>query len=849
MLRLPTCGVAVGVLLMSLLPITPLPAQSGKGAGEMVITTREVERRARQAESAERLLREGDKLAAAGDHCEAAEKFRQAAQLLRFGAPATAVVREEAVRKFSSSGVECAKELARNGDYEKAKARLNQILASDMAPRYAPALALMEHLDDPDRYNSAMTPRHAANVKKVSRLLMMADHYVQIGDFDAGKHAYNQALAEDPTNTAARRGLENVEKLIEEYLKSARDHTRLKMLNDVDRMYETRVPYASGIRPIASAHGEDIALSGSPLAAKLRSIVIPRLAMTDATIIEAISYLTKKSIELDNTPDESRRGVNIIWSPGPGGEAGTRPVTLDLRNVSLGDALRAVCEMSGTRFTVDGAVVRVSVTGASAMETRQFRVPPGFLSTASTAAAAETSVADPFAAAGTAEAKPKLGRLDPKTFLEQSGVQFPEGARAGYNPVQNLLIVTNTAENLEAVAALVDTLTTSSQRQVMIRVVLLKTTEQTLEELSSDIFLEPFGVGNDKVFAAGGTAGNSELSPSANTPGTFGSTTFLPVQAPFGVVQGPITGGLRSSFELTRNQSIDDLINISTSGLISTSSTRPPAFASVAGVFTDPRFQTMLRGLSQKKGIDLSVANSVVVKSGQRATSFSGRDFFYPTEFDPPQIPQTVVAPRLIVQDTTTGQIFQIPLPLQQPPVTPATPNSFEKKEVGSNIEVEPTIGEDGYTVDLNLAVYFSEFDGFINYGTPIFGDSNGILLTENRIIQPVFSRVAATTQVLVYDGQTVAIGGLSASKTEIIEDKVPGWSSIPLIGRFFKSNVNRTTRSAVVYFVTVNIVDPSGERTHAADVLNADAASSGPAESVLPDSILDTGVPVNTGK
>jgi general secretion pathway protein D len=380
------------------------------------------------------------------------------------------------------------------------------------------------------------------------------------------------------------------------------------------------------------------------------------------------------------------------------------------------------------------------------------------------------------------------------------------------------------------------------------KVVLLKASEQRLEELGSDFFLEPFSVG-EGVYGAGGTAGNSELSPSGNTPGNFGTTSFLPVQAPFGIVQGPVTAGLRSSFDLTRNQTVDDLINISDNGLTSTTGTRSPAFASVAGVFTNPRFQALIRGLNQKKGIDLSVANSVVVKSGQRATSFSGRDFFYPTEFDPPQIPQTVVAPILIVQDTTTGQLFQVPLPLQQPPVTPATPNSFEKKEIGSTIEVEATIGEDGYTVELNLAVSFSEFDGFINYGTPIFGDSNGILLTENRIIQPVFSRVAATTLVQVYDGQTVAIGGLSSAKVETIEDKVPGWSSIPLIGRFFKSNVNRTTRTAVVYFVTVNIVDPAGDRVRGGETLNADASASEAAAPVLSDPILESGVPLDPGK
>ena len=205
------------------------------------------------------------------------------------------------------------------------------------------------------------------------------------------------------------------------------------------------------------------------------------------------------------------------------------------------------------------------------------------------------------------------------------------------------------------------------------------------------------------------------------------------------------------------------------------------------------------------------------MKSGQKATAFSGRDFSYPTEFDPPQIPQTVRAPQFVIFDPTTGQVGVLTGSLGQPPVTPATPTAFETKQIGSTIEVEATIGEDGYTVDLNLAVSFSEFDGFINYGTPITSNSSGTptVLTDNRIIQPVFSKASANAQVLIYDGQTVAIGGLTQHKSETIEDKVPVWSSIPIIGKFFKTDLTRDTRMAVIYFVTVHVVDPTGENVH----------------------------------
>ena len=39
----------------------------------------------------------------------------------------------------------------------------------------------------------------------------------------------------------------------------------------------------------------------------------------------------------------------------------------------------------------------------------------------------------------------------------------------------------------------------------------------------------------------------------------------------------------------------------------------------LAGVFTNPQFQVVIRALNQKKGIDLLSAPSVTTKSGQRA--------------------------------------------------------------------------------------------------------------------------------------------------------------------------------------------------------------------------------------
>ena len=52
--------------------------------------------------------------------------------------------------------------------------------------------------------------------------------------------------------------------------------------------------------------------------------------------------------------------------------------------------------------------------------------------------------------------------------------------------------------------------------------------------------------------------------------------------------------------------------------------------------------------------------------------------------------------------------------------MTPTTPTAFETRNTGVTLEVEPTVGSDNYTIDMNLVPQVVEFEGFINYGSPI---------------------------------------------------------------------------------------------------------------------------------
>ena len=66
-----------------------------------------------------------------------------------------------------------------------------------------------------------------------------------------------------------------------------------------------------------------------------------------------------------------------------------------------------------------------------------------------------------------------------------------------------------------------------------------------------------------------------------------------------------------------------------------------PGIFGLAGVFTNPQFQLVIRALSQQKGVDLMSAPKVTTKSGNSATIKIIREFPFPTEFEPPEVPQS----------------------------------------------------------------------------------------------------------------------------------------------------------------------------------------------------------------
>ena len=112
----------------------------------------------------------------------------------------------------------------------------------------------------------------------------------------------------------------------------------------------------------------------------------------------------------------------------------------------------------------------------------------------------------------------------------------------------------------------------------------------------------------------------------------------------------------------------------------------------------------------------------------------------------------------------------------------------YEFKQVGISLRVTPVVTENEY-ISMKVKPEISEVTGF----------------TEDNI--PYTSRRSVETNVIVKNGETLAIGGL-VRETEIeTVTKIPLLGDIPLLGHLFRSTSKQKQKKNLVVFLTPKIV------------------------------------------
>lgn len=161
----------------------------------------------------------------------------------------------------------------------------------------------------------------------------------------------------------------------------------------------------------------------SPAELKLNRIILPEVDFGDARLTDVVDFIIQAGRDFDPSPDENRRGVNIVVALTELEKA--RTISFRAKNVSLLNMLKIVSQMAGVRCRSTGAVMVIggSSSYGSALTARSYTMPGMFLT--------------------------EMRAKGPKPLLESLGVVFADGGSARYVSQLGRITVVNSADNMD----------------------------------------------------------------------------------------------------------------------------------------------------------------------------------------------------------------------------------------------------------------------------------------------------------------------------------------------------------------------------------------------------------------
>ena len=371
-------------------------------------------------------------------------------------------------------------------------------------------------------------------------------------------------------------------------------------------------------------------------------------------------------------------------------------------------------------------------------------------------------------------------------FFASLGVDLSAPGKAIYfNDRQGTLYVRASLQELDIIEQAIQVLNIAPP-QVNIRAKFAEVGQNDKRALGFDWYLGNMLMGNGKLGAMGGTAPSYTGAPSpANPLGFFPGTSLANTIAPAASDQ-LITAGIRNT-------------------------ANAPALATLTGILTDPQFRVVVRALEQREGVELLSAPDVTTLSGRQAQLQVVDIKTIVTGNSQNQTGSGGGGNTGIGGGNSGGGVV-------------ATTSSYETQPLpfGPVLDVIPYVSADGFTVQMVIIPTITEFVGyddpgqFIPQAQSVSSGAAGVgLPLTAQLPLPHFRVRQVTTTSIIWDGQTIVLGGLLSENVSKVKDKVPVIGDLPFIGRFFRSESNITEKKNLVIFVTPTIIDPAGNRVH----------------------------------
>jgi general secretion pathway protein D len=620
-----------------------------------------------------------------------------------------------------------------------------------------------------------ISPDYVAQNEIIDELLARGRAQYLNGDYDGASTTFKEIEARDANNAEAKLFQTRIAEILGAIHKQNFYKTRQQMLTEVEQNWE---------RPKVFDVDKEVSLSDvdeSGILQQMKGIVIPQVNFSGMELTRVIDTLSELSVEYD----PNGQGVNIVPLFDPN-ERNPR-VNISLRNLNLDLILKFVTQQVNFSYDVGGDAVTVDFTDAAGGESSNLteffpisRATIIRLIGIRDGSSGSIGSSDPFAEqvesfdSGASDDTDAL-----KTFFQSAGVNFDlPGVDLAFDGEQ--LIVTQTSRNLERLRVILRNY--NEIKQVEIEAKFLEVSQGDLDELGFDWNLSKDG---ETIFQFGTPSTEDSFGP-RTIADAFGANVE---ESQIRILQDGVAIAEPISFLAPV---LPNTIDIGADGLSLSSVARTIGLGAYDADFA-------IRALSRKTGSDLMSAPKVTVLSGKRATITVAQELRYPESYGDIE---AEVSAGVDGGGGSGGAGIAI---------TAGTPQDFITRNVGVEMSVTPNVENDD-TISLILEPRVTEFEGFVEYGGPSVAIQGGTAVTvPSGFFQPIFSVREVTTEVTVFDGATIVMGGLTRDEVKTVKDKVPFLGDIPGIGRLFRSEGETRLKRNLLIFVTANLVSPGG--------------------------------------
>jgi MSHA biogenesis protein MshL len=477
-------------------------------------------------------------------------------------------------------------------------------------------------------------------------------------------------------------------------------------------------------------------------------------------------------------------------------------LSVNLKDVSLSEALEAIREIYGYEYKIDGSRVYIQPAG---LQTRVFqvnyligarqgrsdmRVTAGSSGIATGAPAATAATPTAGAAAAGVQGPPSLSPNAGVGALGGAGgdatrmstveltdfwaevayavrtiVGTGEGRNIVISPQSGVVVVRAMPQELRSVAALLKAMKLSVERQVMLEAKIIDVTLNKGYQA---------GV-NWAAFPTSGIAAGFSNTQTVTNPSSLSPTGQLSASSAGAPTAGP---AITSTF--LANAAAKTLSGIS------------GVTGGVFGLAVQTRdFAAMLQFLESQGTVQVLSSPRVATLNNQKAVLKVGTDQPFITNIT------TALTP------VTTGNVSTL-----VPTISPTISNIFG----GISLDVTPQIDDNG-----NIILHIHPLITTVS-GTPLtfnLGTGADLNVTVAKV-----DMSESDTMVRTSDGNIVVLGGLMKVQLDNSRNGIPGLADAPLIGGAFRNSATGTTKRELVILIKPTIIQSDKEWER--DILDA---------------------------